>query len=126
MSTTFFIYLLTRLTALNHLSIATTVIFGIMLMFCVVDSFMDEDYRVCSKKFKYTSITGVLISVILLVITPTTGEAFFIWCGGKTIDYAENNEQLKALPDKAIESAYNYLDALNEEIKERRDTTIKK
>lgn len=62
---------------------------------------------------------------MVVTLIPKTGEAFFIWLGGQTLSYAENNEQLKALPDKAIESAYNYLDALNEEIKERRDTTVK-
>lgn len=127
MNTTFFIYLLTRLTAIKGLFIGGCVIFGILTFGYTIGNLIAESDG-CTNPFrpvKNIGIIGLIISVMFVTLTPKTGEAFFIWLGGQTLSYAENNEQLKALPDKAIESAYNYLDALNEDIKERRDTTVK-
>lgn len=129
MNTTFFIYLLTRLTAIKDLFIGGCVIFGILTFGYTIGNLMVESGGGGTNPFrpvKNIGIIGLIISVMFVTLTPKTGEAFFILLGGQTLSYAENNEQLKALPDKAIESAYNYLDALNEEIKERRDTTTKK
>lgn len=127
MNTTFFIYLLTRLTAIKSLSIAGCVIFGILTFGYTIGNLVVESDGGTNpfRPVKNIGIIGLIISVMFVTLIPKTGEAFFIWLGGQTLSYAENNEQLKALPDKAIESAYNYLDALNEEIKERRDTTVK-
>lgn len=119
MENTFLIYLITRLTAINYVLIVSATLFGIMLVFWVVDIFMSYGDPLFSKGFKSIAIAGTLISVILLIVTPTTGEAFFIMYGGKILNYAESNEQLQELPDKAIESVYNYLEELNEEIKEK-------
>jgi hypothetical protein len=128
MENTFFIYLLTRLTAIKSLFIGGCVVFGIFTLgFFAVYLFEESEGGTNPfRPAKNISIIGLIISAVFAALIPKTGEAFFIWCGGKTIDYVENNELLKALPDKTIESAYNYLDALNEEIKERRDTTVKK
>lgn len=128
MGNTFWIYLLTRLTAIKGLLIGGCVFFGVCVLGYFVGYLIEESDGDANpfRPVKNIGIIGLIVSAIFATLTPKTGEAFFIWLGGQTLSYVENNEQLKALPDKTIESAYNYLDALNEEIKERRDTTVKK
>ena len=50
-----------------------------------------------------------------LVFVPKTNEALFIYGVGTTIDYVDNNETIKQLPDKAVQALDKYLDSLNKD-----------
>lgn len=72
----------------------------------------------CFKRIKKCFITA-LVTVVLcgigLVFVPKTNEALLIYGVGTTIDYVDNNETIKQLPDKAVQALDKYLDSLNKD-----------
>ena len=76
----------------------------------------DEDDNACFKRIKkcfITAIVAVVLNGIGLVFVPKTNEALLIYGVGTTIDYVDNNETIKQLPDKAVQALDKYLDSLN-------------
>lgn len=111
-------YWITRLTAIHDAfmfvfiaSIIVAVIVGIFLL-----ATSDEDFSCPTVKKIF--ISGVILAVLGglgLTFTPKTSEALLIYGVGATIDYVDNNETVKQLPDKAIEALDKYLDSLNKD-----------
>lgn len=58
-------------------------------------------------------IPAFAIVVLLRIFIPTTKEALAIYGIGGTIDYIQQNDTAKQLPDKVINALYAYLDNLN-------------
>lgn len=114
-------YWITRLSLIHDaflfvFIIATTVAFltGI-IVFLIGD---DKDYYACFKRVKkyfITAIVAVVLSGVGLVFVPKTNEALLIYGVGTTIDYVDNNETIKQLPDKAVQALDKYLDLLNKD-----------
>ena len=78
----------------------------------------DEDNRACFKRLKkcfITAVMAVVLSGIGLVFVPKTNEALLIYGVGTTIDYVDNNETIKQLPDKAVQALDKYLDSFNKD-----------
>ena len=78
----------------------------------------DKDDNACFKRVKKYFITGivaVVLSGIGFVFVPKTSEALLIYGVGTTIDYVDNNETIKQLPDKAVQALDKYLDLLNKD-----------
>lgn len=67
------------------------------------------------KKYFITAVVAVILSGIGLVFVPKTNEALLIYGVGTTIDYVDNNETIKQLPDKAVQALDKYLDLLNKD-----------
>ena len=67
------------------------------------------------KKCFITAAVAVVLSGIGLVFVPKTNEALLIYGVGTTIDYVDNNETIKQLPDKAVQALDKYLDSLNKD-----------
>lgn len=67
------------------------------------------------KKLFITAIVAVVLNGIGLVFVPRTSEALLIYGVGTTIDYVDNNETIKQLPDKAVQALDKYLDLLNKD-----------
>ena len=57
----------------------------------------------------------VVLSGIGWVFVPKTNEALLIYGVGTTIDYVDNNETIKQLPDKAVQALDKYLDSFNKD-----------
>lgn len=64
-------------------------------------------YRKLAKRFLIISI----ISAIIACVLPTKRECLFIYGGGSVIEYVQNNDSAKVLPDKAIEALNLWLDS---------------
>ena len=113
-------YWITRLSSIHDafLFIFITAVIIAVFTGIIVLSFGDEDNRACFKQLKKCSITAV-VSVVLsgigLVFVPKTNEALLIYGVGTTIDYVDNNETIKQLPDKAVQALDKYLDSLNKD-----------
>ena len=78
----------------------------------------DKDDYACFKRVKkgfITAIVAVVLSGVGLVFVPKTNEALLIYGVGTTIDYVDNNETIKQLPDKAVQALDKYLDLLNKD-----------
>lgn len=69
----------------------------------------------CVKKYFITAVMTVVLNGIGLVFVPNTSEALLIYGVGTTIDYVDNNETIKQLPDKAVQALDKYLDLLNKD-----------
>jgi hypothetical protein len=62
---------------------------------------------------KRSSITLIISSVISIFI-PSTKEALLIWGVGSTIDYIQENETAKQLPDKCINALNDWVESLSD------------
>lgn len=114
------LYWLTRLDDIEIL-LVLGIVFGIILLITGgIGSLMwsdDEDMtRRFIKVFKAGLIT-LVISVILKIFIPNERDAFLILGLGGTVDYLQNSEVAKGLPDKCINALDAWVDSFTEENK---------
>lgn len=65
----------------------------------------DNDSRVTNKPCVFILALNFLFIIFLTlaaIFTPSTKEMAFIFLGGKIANYAENNDELKKIPDNTI------------------------
>lgn len=60
------------------------------------------------------AFTTLVISSLIFVFVPTTKEAVLIWGVGSTIDYLQENETAKQLPDKCINALNDWVESLSD------------
>ena len=65
-------------------------------------------------KWAISSFVTLVISSLIFVFTPTTKEALLIWGVGSTIDYIQENETAKQLPDKCINALNDWVNNLSD------------
>lgn len=114
------LYWLTRLDSIEVL-LVLGIVFGIILLIGGgIGSLMwcdEEDMiRGFTKIFKAGLIT-LVISVILKIFIPNEKDAFLILGVGGTIDYLQNSEVAKELPDKCINALDTWVESFTEENK---------
>ena len=114
------LYWLTRLDSIEVLLVLGIVFGIILLMVGGIGSLMwsdDEDMtRRFIKSFK-TGLITLVISVILKIFVPTEKDAFLILGLGGTVDYLQNSEVAKELPDKCINALDTWVESFTEENK---------
>ena len=115
-------YWITRLSSIHNAFIFIFIIAVIVVAITgvIVLSFSNdnEDDNVCFKRIKrcfITAVVAVALCGIGLVFVPKTNEALLIYGVGTTIDYVDNNETIKQLPDKAVQALDKYLDSFNKD-----------
>ena len=115
------IYWLTRLdniyscfTAIMIVSIITTII--LMVVFIYVKD-IDEVENVAKKVTSWLTLSccSLAFAAFGLIFTPTTTEALTILGIGGTIEYVQNNETLKGLPDKCVRALDMWVESLVDE-----------
>lgn len=52
---------------------------------------------------------------MILILTPTKKDLLLIYGLGPTVDYIQDNEKVKELPDKCVEALSKWVDSLNED-----------
>lgn len=114
------LYWLTRLDSIEVL-LVLGIVFGIILLIAggmgsLVWSDDEDMIRRFIKIFKAGSIT-LVISVILKIFIPTEKDAFLILGLGGTLDYLQNSEVAKELPDKCINALDAWVESFTEENK---------
>lgn len=116
------IYWITRLDAINNLSIAFIVV-GVIIsaILTILHRFAvsnGEGKAVKDiKPYRISSYIVLIIGVLMNTFIPNTKEATMIWCVGGTIDYIKSNDTATQLPDKCIQALDKFVDEyiLNEE-----------
>lgn len=112
-------YWITRLSSIHNaflfisiVAIIVAVITGAIVLSLCAD---EDEYAFLKhvKKCFITAVIAVVLSGIGLVFVPKTNEALLIYGVGTTIDYVDNNETIKQLPDKAVQALDKYLNSLN-------------
>lgn len=114
------LYWLTRLDGIEVL-LVLGIVFGVILLVCGgMGSLVwcdDKDMtRRFIKIFKAGLIT-LVTSVILKIFIPTKRDAFLILGLGGTVDYLQNSEVAKGLPDKCINALDAWVESFTEENK---------
>ena len=110
------LYWLTRLEYIQNFLIIVMSISGIVLFISFVMWTM-ANYTEEAKltlKWVISSFTTLIISSLIFVFVPTTKEAVLIWGVGSTIDYIQENEIAKQLPDKCINALNDWVESLSD------------
>lgn len=119
------IYWITRLDTVQRFCIA----FLVAGITCIVISIIrtlektDTTESTITSKFKWVGVGLTVIFTPLVMFVPSSRDAMLIFGIGPTIDYIQNNETAKQLPDKCIEALGNWVESLNPDKhkKNRRD-----
>ena len=110
------LYWLTRLEYIQNFLVIVMSISGIALFISFVMWTM-ANYAEEAKltlKWVISSFVTLVISSLIFVFVPTTKEAVLIWGVGSTIDYIQENETAKQLPDKCINALNDWVDSLSD------------
>jgi predicted PurR-regulated permease PerM len=65
-------------------------------------------------KWVTSSFATLVISSLIFVFVPSTKEAVLIWGVGSTIDYLQENETAKQIPDKCINALNDWVESLSD------------
>lgn len=119
------IYWITRLDTVQGFCIAF-LITGIAFIFIAIMRIVvgtDDAEPSVTNKFKWVGIILTIIFTPLTMFVPTSRDAMLIFGIGPTIDYIQNNETAKQLPDKCINALDNWVESLTSDRheKDRRD-----
>ena len=110
------LYWLTRLEYIQNFLVIVMSISGIALfisfMLWTMAEYSDE-IRKTLVWLKCTFAT-LVISSLIFVFVPSTKEAVLIWGVGSTIDYIQENETAKQLPDKCINALNDWVESLSD------------
>lgn len=120
------IYWITRL---GVISTASNIIFGLSLGVLLVAFlgylvykfdyyYTEEELEKYDAKFRTVVIKIIpiiTISALVSLLVPSKNELIMIYGIGGTIDYIQDNDKAKELPDKVIDALDMYLDNINKE-----------
>ena len=110
------LYWLTRLEYIQNFLVIVMSVSGIALfisfMLWTMAEYSDE-IRKTLVWLKCTFAT-LVISSLIFVFVPSTKEAVLIWGVGSTIDYIQENETAKQLPDKCINALNDWVESLSD------------
>ena len=117
------IYWITRLDMINGWLLAFGLISGIIMgataiMYIVFKSDNDENSMGIIRSILKPSTRVFFICLPLSILTPTKDEAMLIWGVGSTIDYIQDNETAKQLPDKVVNALDAWVESLSDDKEE--------
>lgn len=117
------IYLITRLSMINVWLIVFSAISGVIMavlaiIYIVAKCENDEPVIKGVKSILKKSTMVFFICFPLTILTPTKDEALLIWGIGSTIDYIQDNETAKQLPDKVVNALDAWVESLSDDKEE--------
>ena len=111
------LYWLTRLEYIQNFLVIVMSVSGIAMfisfMLWAMANYVEE--AKLALKWVISSFTTLVISSLIFVFVPSTKEAVLIWGVGSTIDYLQENETAKQLPDKCINALNDWVESLSDE-----------
>lgn len=122
MEVLYFLTLLGKLNSLLQAVLGISLAFVVFAFICwAVSKCSDADTK--DKEFysKYVRLKAkvalamAIVSTLLLVALPTKEEAFLIYGGGTVIDYVQNNEEVKKIPDNAVKALNTWLESVQKD-----------
>ena len=110
------LYWLTRLEYIQNFLVIVMSVSGIALFISFMVWTMANYVEEAKSALKWIigSFTTLVISSLIFVFVPSTKEALLIWGVGSTIDYIQENETAKQLPDKCINALNDWVDSLSD------------
>ena len=111
------LYWLTRLEYIQNFLVIVMSVSGIALFITFVLWLMANYVEEAKLMLKWVvgTFATLVISSLIFVFVPSTKEAVLIWGVGSTIDYIQENETAKQLPDKCINALNDWVDSLSDE-----------
>ena len=110
------LYWLTRLEYIQNFLVIVMSVSGIVLfisfMIWATTNYVEETKP--ALKWVIRSFATLVISSLIFVFVPSTKEALLIWGVGSTIDYIQENETAKQLPDKCINALNDWVESLSD------------
>ena len=110
------LYWLTRLEYIQNFLVIVMSVSGIALfisfMIWVMANYVEEAKS--ALKWVIGTFTTLVISSLIFVFVPSTKEALLIWGVGSTIDYIQENETAKQLPDKCINALNDWVESFSD------------
>ena len=110
------LYWLTRLEYIQNFLVIVMSISGIALFISftmwLVANYVEETK--IALKWAISSFITLIISSLTFVFVPSTKEALLIWGVGSTIDYIQENETAKQIPDKCINALNEWVESLSD------------
>ena len=110
------LYWLTRLEYIQNFLVIVMSISGIALFISFMIWAMANYVKEAKSALRWVigSFTTLVISSLIFVFVPSTKEALLIWGVGSTIDYIQENEIAKQLPDKCINALNDWVESLSD------------
>ena len=110
------LYWLTRLEYIQNFPVIVMSVSGIALFITFVMWLMANYVEEAKSMLKWviSSFVTLVISSLIFVFVPSTKEALLIWGVGSTIDYIQENETAKQLPDKCINALNDWVESLSD------------
>ena len=119
------IYWITRLDTIQGFCIAILAIGVVCIFTSCLRTLVAQQTTEASitSKFKWVGVALTVVFLPLVMLIPSSRDAMLIFGIGPTIDYIQNNETAKQLPDKCINALDNWVESLNSDKhkKDRRD-----
>lgn len=113
------IYWITRLDVLQGLLTCMAVILGSIVLCMGLFAVRDHDeILMCAamrRKILLCSSVAFVVFALGAMFTPSTKEMMLIWGLGNTVDYIQEHETVKELPDKCVKALEAWADSLIEE-----------
>ena len=109
------LYWLTRLEYIQNFLVIVMSVSGIALFISFIMWLMANYVEEAKLMLKWVvgTFTTLVISSLIFVFVPSTKEAVLIWGVGSTIDYIQENETAKQLPDKCINALNDWVESLS-------------
>lgn len=109
------IYWITRLDTIQGFCIAILVIGVACIFISCLRTLVAQQTTEASitNKFKWVGVALTVVFLPLVMLIPSSRDAMLIFGIGPTIDYIQNNETAKQLPDKCINALDNWVESLN-------------
>lgn len=105
---------------IGNINIAAWVIFGVLCFAAFVVGtayFMEDIEDALMKKLSKSMIIVAVICLVVGILLPTKKDCYIIFGIGSVVDYIQDNEDAKQLPDKTIKMLNALADKYTEEEK---------
>ena len=105
---------------IGNINIAAWMVFGVLCFaefFVGIAYFMEDIEDALMKKLSKSMIVVAVVCLVLGILLPTKKDCYIIFGIGSVVDYIQDNEDAKQLPDKTIKMLNALADKYTEEEK---------
>lgn len=105
---------------IGNINIAAWAIFGVLCFAALVIGiayFMEDIEDALMKKLSKTMIIVAAVCLVLGILLPTKKDCYIIFGIGSVVDYIQDNDEARQLPDKTVKMLNALADKYTEEEK---------
>ena len=108
------LFILTRLGVIFPILIVIAALAGTISVFTGINILCEGDVERNTKTFKRSAV-ALAISLVGIIFIPTKQDMILIYGVGTTLDYLQDNEKVRQLPDKCVDALNTWIESLSEE-----------